>query len=360
VILFTIILGGCITNVSAESGTPWILLKSTETFNEGSSNVGKGTHYVTIKLVHSRINHKVSWWSHFVGNNKHAIISYELDAMSKNGSFQDRRTSTPIEIRKRNEPIDLPWGTYIVTNLPTTFNRLKLQVNVGVSAEDGVDKLLDASAVISGKVPGLTMSQTVLGSVTAAKMIADFLFDKRLVTPQINSSGEIVSSGATVLKEGFYGVLSADTAGGYSQYLDNPELLFWTGQVLQYNGNPINDVSYYIIKINYSREIFDDKFNGPLSEKKPWRDLYSLARQSTEKLELDNWAKGRDQIKGQVQNANAILDKDLDLINSEKDAIHKTIKEKIIEDMQHRRKRLESDDDYLGEDDPQFLYDIGP
>lgn len=362
IFVFTVLGMALTKNLWAESSTPWIFIDS-EKRSETQSLSGVGTQYLTLQIKHTRINHRVNWWNQFIGKNKKAVVSFELNVNSPNGSLKDRRTSPPIEILERNKPIDLGWKKVMVNMLPTTFKSIEMNVNVGVTAEDGMENLLIASSEISSKIPGLTMSQAALGGISAAKMVADFIFDKKLVVNQITSSQEIISSVDSGIKEGFYTVLSADTADLYSKYTEKKELLSWDGSILNFNGKPIEDVSYYIVEIEYTDEIFKDKFNGPLSIRKPWRDLYALAIQEVEKLEKETWDDGRNEIKRQVQNAHAILDADFDLIHSEKEGIHNTIREEIISQMKMRHAEVNKENPdpfFLGSEEKKSYFDIGP
>lgn len=257
-------------------------------------------------------------------------MDVSLSGRVRNVAFVDSRASKPIELRKNKSQADPGWSSVIVERFPTTYSNLQLTVRLSKSSEDGLDSLLGTLASISAGAPGLQLSQTALGAVTATKQITDYLFQKQLLVERLTSTLQFPDTGSS-LPAGVYVVLAADTAKEYEAYLaDSTETnsgLSWNGGQLLWNGQPISKISYFVVRIDYMDRVYSNPLNSlSFSAAKSWASLYQRARQKILSLSrTEEIQRVTDEIRANLINAKTILDEDPDYTQNERDNIHESL-----------------------------------
>lgn len=316
--------------VEAQSTSPWVQItdESPAALPAGSlQNPTLGDAYLTADFVAARVYQKSNWWTNIVEKNRVGVIDTKLSGMANGRDVSDARTSKPIELRKNNSLVDLGFATNVAGRLPTTFSRLELTVNIGKSSKDGLAELLSALGDISASTPSLQLSQSTLGIVSGAKLLADFLFNKTLLKAHAQSVIDFQPTGNS-LPAGLYVSFAADSAADYSSIINNsPDVikqkLRWNGGALRFDGQELGKLTYYIVRVHYMRRVFDDPLASlSLSPSKPWAALYQIANGKVSLI-----VPGTDLEKLKVEvinhliNANTLLDNDPDYIQKEKDEI---------------------------------------
>jgi len=259
--------------------------------------------------------------------NRQAVLDFAVTGQVRNNPFSDTRTSQPIQLKDARTQADFGFRQIAVERFPTTYSNLQFSVRISKTAKDGLNDLLVTIADISKTSPTLTVSQQALGVVSAAKAIADYLFNKQLLEQKLKSTLQFPSSGAS-LKAGTYAVLAGDNVDEYRPYLSTPaggKGLEWTGAELKWSGKSIDQISYFVVRVSYEPQIFSDPMNA-LSFSKPWVSLYQLARQKARRpTTYDEATKVAPEIRSHLADAQTLLDSDLDLVQKERDLIHSTI-----------------------------------
>jgi hypothetical protein len=213
-----------------------------------------------------------------------------------------------------------------VERLPTTYSGLTVTVHISKSAKDNIDEMLGAVADISNRTPSLAVSKSALGTVSAGKTLLDYLFSKQLLEPKLVSTLRFPSDGNS-LPAGYYVAFAADTGNQYQKYVDAAIAgqLTWDSVQLRSKGDPIRDVSYFLMSVSYSEKIFLGAA-AALGFNKPWAALYKEGRRKIDEITESSQAnKIADEIRADLRNARRLLDADPDLIQAERDSIHATI-----------------------------------
>lgn len=337
VVLFCGIFTG--SHASAESTYGWIPIAYSGPNEQNAFDISTptlGGSYLTVEFKTAKVYQKANWWTALIERNRKAVLDVTVHGQVSGVLFDDTRTSEPREIRRSKSQMDFGWSQILIERFPTTYSKLEMKVRISKTADDGLDSLLTIVSDISKKTPGLSLSQSTLGVVSASKTIADYLFNKRLLESKLSSTLQFPSSGRS-LPAGYYVAFAGDTSSDYNRYLTPPtgsnKGLCWNGIQLLWNDLPVENVTYFVVKVTYVSKIFDNTLDClSLNAKKPWADLYSIARRKPELLrtrDTNDQKQIMTDIRSNLENAHTLLDKDPDYIQSEKDIIHDAIRSNI-------------------------------
>jgi len=232
----------------AQSTTDWIPVGP-----PASGGLARNSTYVTVTLEHGRLNAKANWWTKLIGTQKKAVVTASIYADYGTGAtpFEDKRSSASFDVKKYDSPVDLAWKQSLAVNLPATFRLLRVSVSFATSAKDGADELLKVAGDISSKVPNPTPSQNIIGFVSVAKSLIDYLVGNQLLKEQLKSTGELITTATQPMTPGYYVVFAGNSAEDYAKYTENKEGLSWDHAVLRLGTNVVSDVSYFILKLDY-------------------------------------------------------------------------------------------------------------
>jgi hypothetical protein len=341
---------------SGQSTTPWIPVAVLDGQGvvkkpEAGTPIEPGECYVSLQLVHTAIYQKSNWWTKLIEKDRNAVIGVTVTGATVNGTFDDTRTSPPYELRVNDSVVDLGWSQAVVESLPANFTRLLIRVHVSKSSKDGLADMLRSVSEISQTVPSIQLSQTTLGTISAAKQLADFLFNKNLLEKKIESTGTI-SIPLDTLRAGYYAVLAADEYDNYKSYLDAPQPghdgLVWTGSQLRFDGADIPKVSYFILRIAQGSRTFDaTKPLAPLTNSKPWARLYKQALALADTYyakDTDGFSKVASDLRALLADARTLFDSDPDYVYSEIVEVHGRLHDRVNKLFQARKAQLQAGD----------------
>jgi hypothetical protein len=338
--ILTLITAG---NLYAQSTSPWV--KVIDDSGEASATTAQitptvGDTYLTVDFVSGRLHQNSTWWTNFVERNRVGVVDVTLTGRINGTDFEDTRTSGPIELRRNNSLLDVGFSQNIVRRLPTTYSNLQMRVRISKSSKDGLGALITTLSEISNKTPGLQPSQAVIGAVSAAKSIASFLFQEKLVVEHLRSVIQFPDSGET-LKPGLWASLAADSTEEYVKYLSQPPAngtgLTWDGSRLLWNDHRLQGVTYFVVRVSYSKRVFEDPLASlSFSKTKPWAALYQIA---LEKIDTITNAAEAAKIAGEIHNhlinGNTLLNNDPDYIRAEQKQIREAVNseaQRLIDD----------------------------
>jgi hypothetical protein len=307
----------------SQSTTPWILIGA-----PGENSIQRNSSYVSVTYLHSRINPKANWWTRLIATQKTAVVIAETSADygTGNGTYADKRSSPPRELKHFDKPIDIAWKQPLAVNLPATFRSLRTTVTIGTVAKDGAAELLKTANELSSKIPNPTPAQNIIGVVSSVKTLIDFLVGNQLTKNQVACDSELLTVASTSFPSGNYVVFAGDTADQYAKYTTEKKKLAWDGSVLSFDGTPIEDVSYFVINVDYVPQIFKEKTKDVLSNNhSAWAALYTTGFELIDKIDTKNVEDVKKEMQATFQSAHKVLNLDSDYIMTEKDEIHRSL-----------------------------------
>lgn len=312
--------------VHAQSTSNWVHISDNATL--GLITPDLGNSYLTVQFITARIYQKSGWWTNLIESNRKAVLDVTLNGKVKNVDFSETRTSPPIELVINDRQMDIGWSSIAVQRFPTTYSNLQLRVRISKTSQDGLDALLGTLTELSNKTPGMQVSQAAIGGTSAVKLLADILFQKKLLVEKLTSTIQFPDSGDS-LKAGTYVSFAADSSDEYEKYLGSASSgsqgLTWSGSQLLWEGKTIPKLSYFVVKVSYDEKVFDKPLSA-LSFQKPWALLYKVARRKVGDIySKEDETRIAGEMRAHLSNARTLLDDDLDYTQAERDNIHTTL-----------------------------------
>lgn len=312
--------------VHAQSTSNWVYIADKVAPKLSSPNLGDS--YLTVQFVTARIYQKSGWWTNLIESDRKAVLDVTINGKVRDVNFAETRTSPPIDLVKNGKQNDLGWSSIAIQRFPTTYSNLQLRVRISKTSKDGLETLLATLTELSNKTPGLQVSQAAIGGTSTVKLLADLLFQKKLLEEKLTSTIQFPDSGDS-LKAGTYVAFAADSSDEYEQYLggtsSGSQGLTWSGSQLLWEGKIIPKLSYFIVKVSYDENVFDKPLSA-LSFPKPWALLYKVARRKVGDIySNDDEQRIIGEIRSHLSNARTLLDDDLDYTQTERDKIHTTL-----------------------------------
>lgn len=330
----------------AASTSTWVKIEPIKSTPVGSV----GASYLSVNLVAVSVYQDSNWWTNLVERNRSALATVEVNGTLSGGSpFSDRRISPPIEIERNRKNIDFGWSQALIHDLPVNFTSLSINVGIAKTAEDGTDKLIAAANDLSKKVPALAASEATMGTISAVKLVADFIFDKKLAVTKLSSAQPLTAPAGTTIEPGYYAILAGTRAEEYQQYLKTPAGgtgLKWDGALLQYNGQPLKGVTYFIVEVAYKDNIFDTAKlpDAALTSERPWARLYRSAVSRVDQIrDLKNYNDAVAAIAQIKNDADQLLNEEKDYVQTERILIQAKVRDQINEKLLARRDFLNKD-----------------
>ena len=326
-----------------QSTSSWIPIQGEPLQTSSSIRPTKGSTYVSVLFRGASVYQQSNWWTSFVEKKRQAVLSISVDGNIRGIHVQDTRASSPIELRKNRTNVDFGYSDVpIFQKLPTTFDSISVTVAISKTAEDGLQSLMTGLADISKGTPGLKVSDQSFGVVSGVKMLADYLFNKQLLVPKINSPSAISSD---LRPAGLYVILAGDSQSDYDQYLTSPpgrQGLRWENGRLTWNDQTVRGISYFVVEINYSQRVFADPLDAlSYGTLRPWSALYQLTRREIYGInKTDDTKSVIDTIRSHLSAARTFLDSDPDYVQAERDAIDNAVRNKVQEELEARLAKL--------------------
>jgi hypothetical protein len=325
----------CVSNAaSAASTSSWIKLG-------GDSNVeatqGKlGASYVSINFVAASVYQNSDWWTNIVETNRSALATASVAGLFSGGkTLSDRRVSPPMEMKKNKSNLDFGWSQSLVHDLPVDFQSLSIDVGIAKTSEDGLSSLISAANDLSKTVPTLSVPTATTATVSAVKLLADFIFDKKLVEEKLHSSQPLTAPAGGALEPGFYAVLGGTTKEEYLKYLGKSASgpgLVWNGYVLKYDNEPVLGVTFFIVQVAYKDNLYDPVTlpDAALTSDRNWAKLYRNA--ITQVNQLADLSKFNESLRNIAQikaDAEQLLNDDPAFVQTERVLIQQKVAERI-------------------------------
>jgi len=314
-------------NVIGQSTSNWIKIKS-DSDSKFNYPITKNSCYVSIQIAGERINHNSNWWTNLISKNRHAFVTVNVKAdYETNKSLEDTRSSKMIKIENRLQPVDLGWSQYIVREIPSTFNSIKVNLSLSSTSEDGADEVISIASDLSSTIPALSVAQSYLGIVSGAKLILDKVFQKSLAKTYLISNNEILSGSQNNIMPGYYVIFGENSATSYQTYASNPSKLHWDGAQLKYENTPITNINYFIVLVEAKQAIFPKKDLNILSNvDATWAKFYIQANQKIGSMQKEDIEQTKKSVRELLTSAKMVLDSDPNYIYSEKQEMDTSIR----------------------------------
>ena len=325
-------------SVYAQSTSPWKKIGSTTIGDDNSPSAGAA--YMTVYVRAAAVYQNSNWWTNVVEKNRQAVLTASIEGTVSGAHFADIKVGSPIALAKNDSLVDLGWSGDVVDNLPTTFSGMTFKLRINKTSKDSLNDLISMVSELSTSTPPVvSITQQQMGFISFSKTIADYLFNKNLLVTRLSTESPLPASG--LLEPGVYVCFAGDSNADYGKYLGSSRPgLQWDGAQLTYNQLSVQKVSYFIVEVGYRKRFYASPLDA-LSGIKPWVSLYLLAGAEVPNINSAAEAKKtHDDIQSLLSAARALLDKDSDLLNAEKDEIDKAVYEKIETEYSTRLDRL--------------------
>lgn len=314
-------------------------MKVGEATSGDDTNPTPGTAYMTVFLRAASAYQNSNWWTNFVERNRQAVLTVNLTGTVANVQVTQLKTSAGITLQKNRSNVDMGFAGVVVDHLPTTFSNLSVVVQIQKTAQDGLQSLMSAvSTLTTAQPPVLPISQEAIGIANLGKSLADFLFQKNLLVQMVTSQNALPEG--NLLSPGIYVCLAGQSQADYQQYMQDQ--LKWSGTTLTYNGSPVQNISYFVIEVQYNKRFFGSPLDSlSFGGEKPWAALYLVAQAEVPGINsAADASKVAADIQSHLSDARTLLNSDPDYIEAEKEDIENAVYSKINDAYADRLKAL--------------------
>lgn len=286
--------------------------------------------YVSMRVEKIRVFQK-SKFKHWFRKNRKVFAGATATLTLDQKEYATEKMSPSFIFEKSTKRVDIPTGWTLFNKVPWIISNGNIKVNIGYSSESLFQDLItDFSSLTKGV--GITLNSTISGGLNVITIV-EKLANKDKGLMLLNYTNEIPLS-SFGLCSGRYVVFASPDADVYQPYLDSSEKLFLNNNVLKFDNENVNDVSYIVISVG----VDGIKYNPVgLSQNAGtlWSKLYAEAMEPILLLSSalpylkDNPSIYNDEVKKKLKSgfskiipvANKMLDGDITLLQSERIAI---------------------------------------
>jgi hypothetical protein len=318
----------CVPTLYSQSTSPWLKIGAPSTGLAVAPAIGEGYMTVSVKAAAAYTNS--NWWTSFVEKNRQAVLTANLTGTIANVPVAQTITSNAVQLQKNRSMVDLGFAGVLVDHLPTTFSGMNVTIQINKTAQDGLQGLISqVSQLASAQPQVLAISPETMQITSFAKSVADFLFHANLLVMQAQTKSPFPASGA--LDPGLYVCFAGDSEAEYSQYLQHPDQLKWSGAQLTFSGAPLSGVSFFIIEVDYAATFFAKPLDSlSFGASKPWVTLMLTAEAEIPGINTAAQASTDvNDIQSHLWDARTLLLQDYSFINDERDAINAAVYAKL-------------------------------
>ena len=304
------------------------------TCGSGSRSVSQAQSYVSIGIQKMTVNKKDSWLKRLLSEDHHVFATAQLKGQYQNQPLAVSRVGKPFLLKGKKSSVDLgaTWG--LLEKVPWVLTKASLDLKIGYASTSRIKTFTDAFSSITSGIPDYTVSTSVTTGLAITNSVDRILFGSERAQNLLDSQRDLPLTAGT-LCEGFYAVFASSKNDQYEKYYDLNTT--WTGNDLEYNGDPINDVSYVVLSVTISdryyanpedavndrRRAWSDKYNQVLS------DLYKLAWVST----LEELKGLSNSIKTNLMDGLTLITADYDLVHQERGDIHSYVQDLALDQL---------------------------
>ena len=239
--------------------------------------------YASIDIVEARVFANTSLWSAIWNTNALAFATARLSGQAAGPiAIAVTRTGGPVRVQRGDTIKDMGISAKLLDAVPWTFQNLNLHLEMDSSADSTIAGVIGGLSQVSSKLPGFTLSSSVTAGLSIANIFDTLLFAPGRSDARLRGDFDLTAAGDDTLREGYYVVFGADSATNYNKYLgasaSGGTKLEWNNQRLLFGTTPVDDVSYFVIKVHRQDTLWgDDSRLAMVGDGKPWsQDLVSV------------------------------------------------------------------------------------
>lgn len=328
------------TAVSTSVPTPIAWKDSKGNVNQTSAGklLEAGNCYATIGVASVHVYAHTDWWKAIWNTDAVVYATTKLTGRSSgNINVTDTRVGTPRPIKTGDTVDDMGLTALFLDAVPWDFANLHLDLAINSSADSMVRQIASGVATVSKGMPGVQLSAALNGGLTAAQVIDKLLLDQSRTTARLSGSFDLVAVGKETLHTGCYVVFGSDKSTDYQKYLvtdaGGTSQLVWDNGHLTFRGNPVSDVTYFIITVESQNARFPNADSAPLNSQRSWAAPLQNAELSIEMLAFATDVAARNTaisaIKADITKGQTLLLADPDILVAEKKAIVRGVSERL-------------------------------
>lgn len=304
---------------------------------------GFAQNYVSIGINKLTVNKEDSMLRRVFNRNRRAFGVSNLKGNFQNQLISISRVGSPVALNGSNSSIDMgvEWG--MLERIPWVLKNASIEIKLGYAADSTTDSMIEAFSGVTSAIPDYTLTTSLATGFAITNAIDNLLFGSDRAINLLNAQRDIPLF-ASQLCEGHYAIFSAENRSLYEKYYNGN--VIWTGNDLQYDEKPINDVSYAVVSVRVSDNYYDTVESSLDDNSRIWASKYRDIRMllfefiliSDENL-IDELVR---RIRGELLEARTLLSSDLNLIEREKHAIHDFVLKDFTDKLNIARSRIDS------------------
>jgi hypothetical protein len=231
--------------------------------------------YVSIEISAARIFAHTPTWKAIWNTNSLAYATVRLTGHAGSISVAETRTSMAVRVKKGDTVKDLGFSGPLLDAVPWSFQNLNLHLEMDSSEDSTIANVIGGLSEVSSKLPALTLSSAVTAGESIATIFDKLLFAQGRSDARLHGDFGFVTKGSDSRREGYYVIFGADSAASYNKYLLSARTpagpqLEWNGRQLLFGTTPVEDVSFFVIKIHQQARLWDDSDLAEVGNNKPW------------------------------------------------------------------------------------------
>jgi hypothetical protein len=279
--------------------------------------------YVSIGVRKVTVNKSDSLIKRIFNKDRHAFVTASLNAKYNLQPLSISKVGHPILIKDRDSSVDMGVEWAMLENIPWLLKDASFNIKLGYSSDSVVKPLVEAFSGITSSIPDYTISTSLATGFAITNAVDTLLFGPGRALDLLRAQRDLPLLGSQ-LCEGFYAIFAAVNNEIYEKYYSGD--VVWTGNDLEYQGLPINDVCYVVVSVKVSDRYYAAASDAVDDHSRLWsskyRDiltgLFQFSYVST-KDKIEEITKG---IVKDLLDASILLNADINLIQNEKNEIH--------------------------------------
>lgn len=299
--------------------------------------------YVSIGVTKLTVNKHGSWIGTIFNTNRCAFGEAKLTANYNSQTLSICKVGKPIVLRGSVSSVDLGVEWAMLDRVPWVLKNSSIEIRVGHTEDSTITALIDAFSSITSSIPEYKLSSSLAIGFAITSAVDKLLFEGDRTIDLLNAQRDLPLL-AGRLCEGYYAIFAAENNSTYEKYYRGN--VAWTGNDLEFNGNPIDDVTYAVVAVDVSDRYYPSAKDSINDTTKLWSKKYREVLTSLFDLvwvsTIDEINEKETDIKINLIRALTLLDADVDLIQEEKQEIHEYVLQEARNKLEMLRKRIDN------------------
>jgi len=313
--------------------------------------------YVSMSVEKFTINKEDSLIRQIVDSDKHVFATVTLNADYKQNKTSIVKVSNPYSLNNMENNVDIATEWQLLDRIPWYLKNAELQIKLGYEAESSIDSVISSVNSIVSASPVFTLSTAAHFGMATASGFDKLLFQQDRTVTLLNSIRQFPLQ-SNKLCEGYYVVFSAEN-NTYRKYDKN---VIWDVNNLKYGNQPIDDASYAVINVRITDHYYNSTEDAFNDDNREWSKKYNEVHSKMVDLATVTDSNKLNDIESDIRNrlseARTLLESDSDLMQKEKEDIHKYAKKRELDLIDDISKRLTPSNQVTEESTAKALSDI--